>query len=210
MEAVPQNLVPASSQASRRSQIIAAAGRAFGRKGYHATTVKDIAAEADLAPGTLYLYFAGKREILVGFFDEALGAAEAGMGDLADLPLADALETFLRERLGALQALGDLAKVIFGEALYDEDLRAKFAEHVLVRGRKLVVQLLEEHGLRGLPEAQVQAVVQALQAQVLCCGILWPALTLAAPGNCAQEAKEITRLTMGGINALLKEAEPGG
>ena len=47
----------------RRQQIIVAAKRVFSRKGYTKTTMEDIATEAELSPGTLYLYFKSKDEL---------------------------------------------------------------------------------------------------------------------------------------------------
>ncbi len=41
-------------------RIVKAAEKEFGKKGYHATTVNDIAARAKVAPGTIYIYFADK------------------------------------------------------------------------------------------------------------------------------------------------------
>jgi AcrR family transcriptional regulator len=47
----------------RRQQIIVAAKRVFSDKGYNRTTIEDIAHEAELSPGTLYLYFKNKEEL---------------------------------------------------------------------------------------------------------------------------------------------------
>lgn len=47
----------------RRKQIIAAAKRVFSDKGFSGTTMEDIAKEAELASGTLYLYFNSKDEL---------------------------------------------------------------------------------------------------------------------------------------------------
>ena len=47
----------------RRQQIIVAAKRAFSEKGYNRSTIEDIAQEAELSPGTLYLYFKNKEEL---------------------------------------------------------------------------------------------------------------------------------------------------
>jgi AcrR family transcriptional regulator len=47
----------------RRQQIIAASKRAFAAKGFSKTTIKDIANEAELSPGTLYIYFKNKDEL---------------------------------------------------------------------------------------------------------------------------------------------------
>jgi len=47
----------------RRQQIIVAAKRVFSEKGFNKATMEDIAHEAELSPGTLYLYFKNKDEL---------------------------------------------------------------------------------------------------------------------------------------------------
>ncbi len=47
----------------RRQQIMVAAKRVFSTKGFSKTTMEDIAKEAELSPGTLYLYFKNKDEL---------------------------------------------------------------------------------------------------------------------------------------------------
>lgn len=47
----------------RRQQIMVAAKRVFTNKGFGKATMEDIATEAELSPGTLYLYFKNKDEL---------------------------------------------------------------------------------------------------------------------------------------------------
>jgi AcrR family transcriptional regulator len=60
-------------KSQRRDQIMAAAKGAFARKGFHATTIADIAKRAGLAYGSVYWYFDSKDELF-----HALMAAEEG------------------------------------------------------------------------------------------------------------------------------------
>jgi TetR/AcrR family transcriptional regulator, fatty acid metabolism regulator protein len=53
-------------------QIIDAAIRVFARKGYFNSRVSDIAREAGIAAGTIYLYFETKEQILVTLFREKM------------------------------------------------------------------------------------------------------------------------------------------
>jgi len=53
-------------------QIIDAAVRVFARTGYYNSRVSDIAREAGIASGTIYLYFRTKDEILVTLFREKM------------------------------------------------------------------------------------------------------------------------------------------
>jgi AcrR family transcriptional regulator len=47
----------------RRQQIMVAAKRVFSTRGFSRATMEDIAREAELSPGTLYLYFKNKEEL---------------------------------------------------------------------------------------------------------------------------------------------------
>ena len=55
-------------------QIVDAAIRVFARNGYYNSRVSDIAREAGIASGTIYLYFPTKEEILVTLFREKMAA----------------------------------------------------------------------------------------------------------------------------------------
>ena len=56
----------------KHQQIIDAAVRVFARAGYYNSRVSDIAREAGIASGTIYLYFKTKDEILVTLFREKM------------------------------------------------------------------------------------------------------------------------------------------
>ena len=56
----------------RRRQIMIAAKRVFSIKGFTKTTMEDIAREAELSPGTLYLYFKNKDELYASLSVEIL------------------------------------------------------------------------------------------------------------------------------------------
>jgi len=47
----------------RRQEILHAARKVFSSKGYNTATIEEIALEAELSPGTLYLYFKNKEEL---------------------------------------------------------------------------------------------------------------------------------------------------
>ena len=72
----------------RAQQIIEAAVRVFARKGYYNSRVSDIAREAGIAAGTIYLYFKTKDDILVTLFRdkmaEFVGALRKAIADEPD------------------------------------------------------------------------------------------------------------------------------
>jgi TetR/AcrR family fatty acid metabolism transcriptional regulator len=57
---------------AKPQQIVDAAIRVFARNGYYNSRVSDIAREAGIASGTIYLYFPTKDEILVTLFREKM------------------------------------------------------------------------------------------------------------------------------------------
>jgi len=68
-------------------QIIEAAIRVFARNGYYSSRVSDIAREAGIASGTIYLYFKTKEEILVTLFREKMAAFVAYLRrEIAQVP----------------------------------------------------------------------------------------------------------------------------
>lgn len=89
----------------RRTEILTAAARVFAAKGYANTTTREIALAADMAEGTLYNYFDGKRAILLTI-----------VGDVID-DLTEMIET-----VGSLQQREDMVDFVEGifEAFSDK------------------------------------------------------------------------------------------
>jgi TetR/AcrR family transcriptional regulator, fatty acid metabolism regulator protein len=60
-------------------RIIAAATKVFAKKGFFHAKVSDIAREAQVADGTIYLYFENKDDILISLFEEQMKAVLENM-----------------------------------------------------------------------------------------------------------------------------------
>jgi TetR/AcrR family fatty acid metabolism transcriptional regulator len=58
----------------KRGLILDAAVRAFARDGYHQARMADVAREAGVAAGTIYLYFRSKDDLLISIFEEKVQA----------------------------------------------------------------------------------------------------------------------------------------
>lgn len=90
----------------KREAILAAAIKVFARKGYFSSKVSDIAGQAKIADGTVYLYFKSKEDILHSIFDRMMdqfiseGKSELENIERADDKLRRIAELHL-ERLGA-------------------------------------------------------------------------------------------------------------
>ena len=61
----------------KREAILRAAIAVFAHNGYFNSKVADIASEAGVADGTVYLYFKSKEEILHSIFDRSVEAVLA-------------------------------------------------------------------------------------------------------------------------------------
>src|SRR5215470_15898938 len=67
-------------QDNRRVQLLDAAARLFNQRGYHATSMRDIARAVDMLSGSIYYHFSSKQEMLLAVYAE--GARR--IGDLVD------------------------------------------------------------------------------------------------------------------------------
>ncbi|CAN5826371.1 fatty acid metabolism transcriptional regulator FadR [soil metagenome] len=99
--------------ADKREAILRAAIKVFAQKGYFNSKVADIAKEAGIADGTVYLYFKSKEEILHSVFDRAMEEFIAeGKRELAEIEEADKrLQRIAQLHLEKLGADRDLAIV---------------------------------------------------------------------------------------------------
>jgi len=62
-----------TSRELKHDRILRAAIEVFANKGYFAARMTDVAKQAEVADGTLYLYFDGKEHLLLSIFDDVLG-----------------------------------------------------------------------------------------------------------------------------------------
>ena len=63
---------PANGEQDRRAEIYRSAARIFHRKGYHATSINDIAAAVGLTKAGLYYYIKGKQDLLFAIMGFAM------------------------------------------------------------------------------------------------------------------------------------------
>jgi AcrR family transcriptional regulator len=64
-----------------REHIVEAAMRLFAERGYHATTIADIAAAADVAPRTFFAYFPSKEAVVFHNVDRDLDSLASALRD---------------------------------------------------------------------------------------------------------------------------------
>jgi TetR/AcrR family transcriptional regulator, cholesterol catabolism regulator len=65
-----QGLSRVSRQDNRRAQLLDAAARLFRERGYHATSMRDIAKAVGMLSGSIYYHFDSKEEMLLAVYEE--------------------------------------------------------------------------------------------------------------------------------------------
>ncbi len=148
-----------NTSANKRAAILRAATRVFARNGYFNSKVADIARAADVADGTVYLYFKSKEEILHSIFDQNMTEAIAAARKLIQ-NLKDPREKLRRIAFLHLQRLGgdrDLAIVfqveLRGSTKFMEEFSAAgFAEYL-----RMLRQIFEEGQSAGVFRRELNA-----------------------------------------------------
>lgn len=72
----------------RRRQILEAAEEVFRRKGYQATTMDEVAEEAEFSKGTLYLYFGSKFALFSELSNEVLAKVYEAFTKISEEPIS--------------------------------------------------------------------------------------------------------------------------
>jgi len=85
-----------TARAARREEILESARGVFARQGFRGTTIADIAEEAGIALGTIYLYFKSKEEVFAALSEEFNSRI---IRALTDVPSAGTLEDAVRSRI---------------------------------------------------------------------------------------------------------------
>jgi TetR/AcrR family transcriptional regulator, fatty acid metabolism regulator protein len=149
--------MPRQRSDDKRRRILQAAVKVFARKGYFAARVSEIAEKAGVADGTIYLYFAGKEDILVSLFDEVMSEhvtrARAEMEAVADAP--SRLRLLAEHHLRVLGADRDLAVVFQVELRQSTKFMERFTATWLRRYFDLVTSVIEQGQREGTLRADL-------------------------------------------------------
>jgi TetR/AcrR family transcriptional regulator, cholesterol catabolism regulator len=100
-----------------RDEIVLASAQIFSKKGFHATSMQDIAEAVNLQKGSLYHHITSKQEILVEVLDRALELLIERMEDVLKCPLPpdERLRKAMQVYLGTMLDHRDLAAVLLLE-----------------------------------------------------------------------------------------------
>jgi AcrR family transcriptional regulator len=108
---------PTAAGIARREQILEQAARLFSRRGYHATSMRDIGEATGMLAGSLYAHIASKEELL---YEIVMQAAEQFLGGLetvrsSDLGPEEKLRRAIRAHIEVVAGNVDEARVFHHE-----------------------------------------------------------------------------------------------
>ncbi len=143
---------PVSRNADKYQRILDAAVAVFAEKGFFTSRIADIADRADVADGTVYLYFKNKEEILM----TAINTAFDGFMSLARTELkklADPAERLRRLAFLHLEAMGsnrNLAVVFQMELRQSTRFLSEFSHRHMIEYLQLVRDAITEGQAKGI------------------------------------------------------------
>ena len=149
--------------ADKREAILRAAVKVFARKGFFNSKVADIAKEAGIADGTVYLYFKSKDEILHSVFDRAMEEfISEGKREIAEIAEADKrLRKIARLHLERLSADRDLAVVFQVELRGSTKFMEEFSGGGFAEYLDIIRQTIADGQQKGLFRKDLKPIVCA-------------------------------------------------
>lgn len=167
---IRSNVSTRSAITDKREAILRAAIKVFARNGYFNSKVSDIAGEAGIADGTVYLYFKSKEEVLHSVFNRAMEEfITEGRKEIAQVEsVLDKLRTIARIHLQKLSSDRDLAIV------FQVELRGstKFMQEFSATGFAQYLDIIRQ----TIVEGQNQNVLRKDLNPTVCAKIFYGAL----------------------------------
>lgn len=162
---VPRNpsAEPPRSSPEKYQRILDAAVAVFAERGFHSSRVSDIAARADVADGTIYLYFKNKEEILMAAINTAFDAfMKHARTEIA--PITSPIDKLRRLAYLHLQAMGsnrNMAIVFQMELRQSVRFLGAFSHHQMVEYLGLVRECIRQGQKQGVFRPELQEKIAA-------------------------------------------------
>jgi len=197
---MPKSVAPAVLPVRRRrkearpAELTSAALDLFVEKGYAATRLEDVAAQAGVSKGTLYLYFDSKEALFKAVVREgllpALAEAEglvAGFSGSSDALLREVVSGMWR--LIGSQRIGGIPKLVFTEARNFPEIAHFYHQEVILRGTALIRSVVTRGIARGeFRPVDVDATLYVVIAPVLMRMIWQHSMDICAEAGVGTEA----------------------
>lgn len=133
-------------------RIIEAATKIFAKKGFYPAKISEIAKEAQVADGTIYIYFESKDDILISLFEEQMRVVLENMvtqiSELEDP--ARKLERFALTHLQLIEQNKDMAEIIQVELRQSGKFMKEYKNEKFTQYLDLIGDIVREGQEKGI------------------------------------------------------------
>jgi TetR/AcrR family fatty acid metabolism transcriptional regulator len=138
-------------------RIIEAATKIFADKGFFQAKISEIAKEAQVADGTIYLYFENKDDILISLFEEQMQSVLDNM--VSSLSKEDdpvkKLEMFALAHLQLIERHKDMAEIIQVEIRQSSKFMKEYKNEKFAQYLDLIGAIIEQGKEKGIFKKEV-------------------------------------------------------
>ena len=148
----------AQKKPEKYRNILAAAVRVFARKGFYHARVSEIAREAGVADGTIYLYFHNKDDILISLFEQEMQKVIENVKaeiEKTDDPL-EKIRLFAIAHLSLVENNKDMSEVIQVELRQSTKFMKEYHNEQFFEYLNLISTIVREGQEKGLIRADVE------------------------------------------------------
>ena len=165
-DAIQQQLITA-----RKNQILDAAALVFAEKGFHPTTIRDVAKQAGIADGTIYNYFESKPALLLGIFERMKDDVIQQNMPLVppDTDFRTFIRAFLQHPLTSLKQNNfALFRIVMSEMMVNEELRTLYYQQILEPTLLLAEGYFRQQAaLHGFKAEDTSLIIRAISGMIL-------------------------------------------
>jgi TetR/AcrR family fatty acid metabolism transcriptional regulator len=145
----------------KRAKILRSATKVFARNGFYHSKVSEIAREADVADGTIYLYFKNKEDILISIFEESmddiLQLTREEIGTHQDA--LSKLRRFVHLHMTLMEKNPRLAEVIQVELRQSSKFMKEYKNVKFLEYLQFIAEVIEQGRREGLIHKEVSPAI---------------------------------------------------
>jgi len=161
----------------KHQKIIDAAVRVFAEKGFFSSRISDIAKQAGVADGTIYLYFNNKYDILISLFEEEIGKIILEVKHLLDQEEDPRrmLEIFIAQHLEMVRKKKSLAEVLQMELRQSNKFMREYRNTKFIEYINIISAIIHKGQDMGVFRSEVKAGIakRAIFGAIDECARLW-------------------------------------
>ena len=193
--------MPRKKQEEKYNRILEAATRVFAREGFHSAKIEDVAKEAGVAHGTVYLYFGGKDDVLISIFQENLEELVEYVGSEVEKEAnaEDKLRRMISLQIELIETNSELAELM----LVEFPQTGKFLNNSVIHDLAAYIDMIADILKEGLAEGafddsiDVNVVATVVYSGIQGIATRWILEEMKYPLN--KVAKEISEVFLSGI-----------